>query len=262
MQSKLDVAAARARIDAALQELGYIIKLVKPHRDHTDAWSATHKENGVQFRFEALDPTKIEKEKWSYVPPAKIMIECKLRDERGRMLTHNFSFYGIHDDAEVDQHLPELLTLQGKTVTAPRITTKAALFPPLRFSADMIGEHQQNWKGGVLWITLKNVYRCCRVKGIAILQDDLRISLDGTYKPGEQCWFYIIGETANRESKASPEIIVSEIDGDLVYYPVRSNRVTDDLQPRNTYVDYAAFTELDRVLIEKAIESYLQGLLA
>ncbi len=251
-----DITANAQMINKALEQNGFAIK--KNHAydvgrtipSNTIAWIATHKERGVRFAIQQQIKAGLVHS--PFHSKEHIDIDCKLRTERGTMRTHYMhNYFEIETDKQVDECIKTLLALNGAVVSNPPIVKKSQLYKPLNFAASMISDVGT-------WTALHCVYQSCKILGIAAVANDLRISLDGVYKPGEECWFYIIGEAAGKLSGASPEIIVREIDGELVYYPIMNKRITNNFKPLNTYIDFTAFTELDKLLIEKAIERYLK----
>lgn len=196
-----------------------------------------------------------------------IQIDYELRDERGRYRASTFDNYRVFgtrnenlhhiEDWEVwlNRAIDNLKKARGATITDPPIKTivELATFPPLKFT-----------KPGYVWnsknaaMAMHCFYKACRIQGVATILPDLKISIDEVNKPNADPWFYIIGECSVKRSGAAPEIIVNERDGELVFYPVRGKKVTNDLRPINTHIDYSQMSELDAILIHKAIAKYLE----
>lgn len=154
--------------------------------------------------------------------------------------------------------LQTIAAMKGEPSTIAKLTNRDDLYPPLKFDAPVYEEDDKHKDRKI--VRMKHVYALCRVKGIAVIGDNLKITLDGMYDPNQECWFYITGDSAKSESSASLDLIVAYSDDELVYYPVRHGKVTSDFTPVNTYINFKAFTELDRDLIEKAIAFYLRDL--
>ncbi len=164
-----------------------------------------------------------------------------------------------HDIAGfADNVMLTVATLAGAPPRVAKMKGRTDLYPPLRFENPSFVEdcsHQDRKT-----VKIQNVLSACRVKGVALIKDDLKVSLEGAYRPNVECWFLISGESASKASSASLEILVAYDGEDLVYYPVRHNKVTSDFTPTNTFINYRAFTELDRDLIERAVAFYLRDL--
>jgi hypothetical protein len=229
-----------------LTQAGFVIKEGKPGSQYLRRWLCLNKNKGVRFEIGT-----IASKSWP-----RVRIACKLRDQRGRMIQYKgprwADNYCVDHINDLSLALVELLKLQGQPVTRPAISRKTELYPPLEFNAPYIIQGQTPWEQ---WVSLTHFYESCLVKGIATISPDLKVSVDGATEPDADCWFYITGPKSN--GSGHPEIIVTEQNGKLVYYPVIRGKVTDDLQPEHVQVDFSSLTTLDRQLIEKAIQVYI-----
>jgi hypothetical protein len=263
------------------REEGYTIRQVKKptyegsHQGATkyyyERYSARNDERGIKYAFE-LTLTSVS----SRITGKIIKIDKKARDHRGRFLRSTRDQLSITDRTDhnnwfghkngtwrtwLGAAVNAIKQARGKTITEPQIksTNDLASFPPLKFN-----KPAYEWGvpscGGPPAYSLRCFYKSCRVRGVATILPNLKVSVDEACQPGANPWFYVVGECLAKRSGAQPEIIVSEKDGVLVFYPVRNNRVTNNLKPLNTHIDYSQITELDAVLVEKAIAKFLESI--
>ncbi len=255
---------------------GYIVRKVqKPpyigHRNNTyvyERYSARNDSRGVKYSLESTVSTT----DGGTVDSKCIEVNTEIRDIRGRYLksrgyrlniTNQSNNFGPKDLWR--EWLADTVTVindaRGETVTDPLLNGKNSLnaFPPIKFDKPGYTYEKPDGGGPVAW-TMNCFYRSCRVRGVATILPNLKVNVDEVMKPGTHPWFYIIGECLAKRSGAQPEIIVSEQNGALAFYPVRNGRVTNELQPLNTYIDYTKITEIDAILVEKAIKTFCEAL--
>lgn len=224
-------------------------------------FTARHNGRGVRISIRIMENPTIK----------NFMIVAKTRDDRGVYhLVHPPS--AIHEHFAVRLHeqsphslLPNVLakfikeitvwlhSLHGQLVTKPLTKYLSQLSRPLRFQRASIATIADRHGG----LELTNLYRDCVVLGIVTINNDLRLNPANINKPGIDCWFHIIGAPAPRESSARLELIVQKRRGELVYYPVRSGKISDQFRAYGTAIDYRNFTKLDRKLIELTITRYV-----
>ncbi len=266
-----------ALVEAARAE-GYTIRKIKRlpfingiTKEHYERYSARNDERGIKFAFE-LTLRYIRDQ----ITVKIIRIEREVRDYRGRFLKstgdqlritkdgNNRLWFGRPDGtwrSWLGDAIEAIKSARGETVTKPQVKTADGLasFPPLKFDKPAYVWGKPDDNAGPPIYSFNCFYKWCRVRGIATILPDLKVSVDEACQPGADPWFYITGECMAKRSGARSEIIVNERDGALVFYPVRNDRVTNDLTPLNTYIDYSQITELDAVLVEKAIAKFLEG---
>jgi hypothetical protein len=250
---RVDLGQAVRRLETELASNGYKVK--KSHACHlsdvTDRQftiTGTNTERGVRFKF--MVDTQADP-KYAYVD-----VDVHVRDCRGRMVKPERSWRcrSIKVNSDLGEAVSWVATMRGAEVTDPILRNKADLYPPLRFTKPFVvlGNCDGKQKSKI-----DHVFANCVVEKIVTINDDLSV-VDSLDAPGQDCWLLVGGFTAKRESGASPEIIVSLRDGELVYYPIRHRRIIDEFQPKNTKIDYLAFTELDRILIDHAVQRFLE----
>lgn len=244
-----------------------------------ERFSARNNERGVKLSFEV---TLSYKNVGSDLTVKAVTIHKEFRSNRGRYLSTQVSGddkirFGFQSISQpwmgmgnstwrdwLDKKVAEIKRARGETVTDPFIDKAIGLkeFKPLKFdqSGYVWGKPPAYNRDDKDVMSVRAFYSYCRVKGFATILPDLRVNIDETSKPGAEPWFFIVGECISKRSGASPEIIVSEQDGELVFYPVRKGRVTNDLQPLGTYIDFSQMSEIDGALVEKAIAKYLEAL--
>lgn len=206
----------------------------------------------------------------------KIVAEFEVREATGRYNRHqpagtNYgdfhcqilerpdpAFVNRVDPATFADRVLEAIPLAGAPSRVVKMAGRADLYPALRFETPSFEEDGQFTDRKT--VQIRNVFSACRVKGVAVIKDDLKVTLEGSYNPKAECWFLVSGESASKASSASLDILVAYDGEDLVYYPVRHNKVTSDFTPANTFINYKAFTELDRELIERAVCFYVRDL--
>ena len=254
-----DVQAGANRLIELLKPEGFKGKQTQA-KDRYWKWLIKNPERAVNVALEGHDDYGTH----------SLQITVSVRDSRGRMklagtkkrtwIVASERNKHYEDPAVFDTHLQNLAreigSLRGEEVSDRPIKTIKDLdwFKPLDFTKPQFEQGEKEWAN---WVYLKHAYVSAMVKGIASIARNLKVSVDDSSTPDAECWFYIIGSFSSKQSGAAPEIIVTERDGRLVYYPVRMGKVTNDLTPTNTYIDYKAFTELDSLLIQRAIEYYL-----
>ncbi len=157
-----------------------------------------------------------------------------------------------------DTLVAEINGLRGEVVDNAPMKTIKDLYPPILFDMPsiVIGELRDHRKV----VICKHGFVECHVRSIVSVKPDLKISVEEAVTPGAECWFLIVGEFASKASGATPEIIVTERDGKLVYYPILRGKITNDFQPDNTFIDFKSFTELDGKMIEQAIAEFMKKL--
>jgi hypothetical protein len=267
-----DPHAAFATFQALLSSDGFTFKKTKDYTGESEGkpvretrWLSTNEERGVKLVVIAgLDSSG-----------ANLQILAHVRDSRGRYIKrwlNRSAYIGVTNyaknpgdvDGIINALVSEIRDLRGDPVTNAPLQTidDLADFPPLHFDRPYVVQGQVKADGSNIrpgrW-HVKHAYDDVIVRGVAVIKDDLKVSLEGSSTPNTECWFFITGSSAG-PSNGNPDIIVTERDGKLVYYPVRNNKVTNDLKPKNTYIDYETITELDKMLIEQAIAAYLAKL--
>jgi hypothetical protein len=103
----------------------------------------------------------------------------------------------------------------------------------------------------------------CKVERIVTINDDHTIS-DDCGLPQTDCWFHIDGQLAYTKGFKLLSLIVTERDGDLVFYPLRNHRVHGDSTTKfknleGHYIDLCDVSKLDEELIRRTIFNYLNG---
>lgn len=259
MKDRVKLDEAVNKLEACLTANGYKVRRSHPRCDDVIKEFPT-----VQVRFLTIHAVSVERgvkirfQADALVEPvdAYIDVDIQVRDYRGRMVKSRTIYRSLRSQQDVEDALPKIAALRGSEVTKPLLRRKEDLYEPLRFTKPFLGDGTPNRKGQKRSI-LDHVFASCHVDSIVTIQDDLSI-VQGAETPDRECWFLINGASASKDSSAHPDIIVSERGGELVYYPLRGKRITDEFQPKNTHIDFLAFTELDRMLIDHAIQRFLE----
>ncbi len=289
----LDFAVATDQILKTLKSSGYTVRLVHKNNKRSthlvdsiiSRWCADNKTSGVKLVIvytishqkvitHQSGSTKLLHTNGDVY--RTLSIKCRCRDERGRFPLRDLQYGYLHlEDSSVyypspinssprtpqeyvDKLCDELKNVTGVTVKEPIVTSMAEMGPPLKF--DKPGYDEVFGFNNVPLVGMRCVYYRCRVMKMVAILPNLKLDTISLTSPNVEPWFLIAGESVDKKSKANVEIVVREIDGELVYYPVRSYRITNDYQPLGTLIDFKAFTELDRFIIDKAIGKFLKTL--
>lgn len=273
----IDLDQITLEILATAKEQGYTVRQTKDETAPSESggsiiclrrWNLHHEERGVRICFFTTHVT----DKAGITMEKRAKAEISRRTDRGRypIADKNNTIFGtkrgmfgpyVNDDWKewLKHNVSIIVNARGEAVTDP-IAKGAGLaaFPPMKFDKSAYSIKKDGTNN--LSATVTNFYASCRVKGVATVMPDLKVSVDNTMTPGAEPWFYITGSCGAKRSGASPEIIVSEQDGELVFYPVLRGKVSSELKPQNTYIDYNLITEIDGTLVQMAIQKFLDDL--
>lgn len=253
----LDVKSTISELRTMLEAHGFVFKAKKD----TDGlgWTGTCTKRAVIVDIEGELPRS------SGYGRSGFYFRIRARDSRGRYLETErpqwigTPCYGMDLSkpstlkSELKRLVTSVLATKGAEVTAPPITKIGDLewYKPLTFDKPTVVMEGNK-------VVARHMYEQVFVKGVAIIQHDLKVSCDAVMAPHAETWFWIQGVAATKHSGAQPEIVVSRRGDKLVYYPVRNGKITNDLRPLNTYIDFTIFSALDEEMILLAIGSWIK----
>jgi hypothetical protein len=128
---------------------------------------------------------------------------------------------------------------------------------PLPFACPMYHDSK-------LRCALQHIFTYCKIVKIVTINDDHTLSEDCGL-PQADCWFHVWGQCAySKGFGESLQLVVTERDGCLVFYPLRNGRAHGDTTTKRRtreghYIDLRDLSKLDEDLIRRTISNYLSG---
>jgi hypothetical protein len=253
-ETEFTIDACLKPIHEVLLAAGYKHRVTqKEYTEHQKTYyhcSYSHAERGIRF---AISTTR-------YLNPIHhdhdhISITTYQRNERGSMKKAYprdvpGALYPSKPNwrTELAEFIKIIPTLQGETVTNPRLKSKSQLAKPYRFNKPSL-----TIDAGIVVKT--HLFDTCWVLKPVTIADNLKISAD-VAKPGTDTWFHIKGNMSGLSS-GQPEMIVTHENDELIYYPVMYGKATTELIQEGSYIDFNKVTQEDAQTIIMAIDHYL-----